>query len=450
MKLSHALRLGSQEMIALVGGGGKTTAMFRLAAELAETRPVLLTTTTRLCPGQIQQAPAHLTFDPAQHTLADILPLLQQAAKTYGQVLLVGYTEPEIDKAFGVPAETINRLADHFDIIINEADGSRMRSFKAPARFEPVIPRRTTVVIPVVGLDILGQPLTDATVHRANLVGEITGLLPGSPVTEETILAVACHPQGWLKHLPETARLVPLLNKADTPARRRAARSLAARLLACDRIDSVLIGAMQAEEPVSLVYSRVAAVVLAAGGSSRFGSPKQLARWQGQTFIERVVDTALASEAEPVMVTLGAEVEQCQALLADKPIQVVVSEDWAEGQSVSMRDGLAALPPNTGAAVFLLVDLPGVTPAIVDTLIERHRQNLPPLIWPEFEGRRGNPVLFDQALFAELAQITGDTGGRPLLLAYEDRAERVAVDEEAILQDFDRPEDLAAATANDD
>jgi molybdenum cofactor cytidylyltransferase len=107
-----------------------------------------------------------------------------------------------------------------------------------------------------------------------------------------------------------------------------------------------------------------------------------------------------------------------------------------------MQAGLAALPDNISSALFLLVDLPGLTPATIDALIERHRRTLAPVVWPEFEGQRGNPVLFDRRLFPDLAQISGDTGGRPLIRAYQDQAGRVAVDDEGILRDVDRPEDL--------
>jgi molybdenum cofactor cytidylyltransferase len=318
-----------------------------------------------------------------------------------------------------------------------------MRPFKAPADYEPVIPASTTVVTPVVGLDVLGRPLNDETVHRAALVSRLSRTPPDQPVTPDTVAAVLCHPQGGLKNAPPQARVIPLLNKAEVPARLAQARQIAPKLLDCPQIEAVIIGALQAKDkPVLEVQARTAAVVLAAGGSSRFGSPKQLARWGDQTFIERTVEAALASQAHPVIVVLGAEVEQSRAVLGDQPVQIVVNPAWAEGQSTSLKAGLARLPANVSSAVFLLVDQPGVTPDIIDALIERRRQTQALLIWPEFRGKRGNPVLFDRALFPELMQISGDTGGRPVLMAYQDQAERVAVENEAILLDFDRPEDL--------
>lgn len=466
MNLSQALRINPGDVVAFVGGGGKTTAMFQLANELAPRLRVLTTTTTRIFAAQIKRSPAHVTFDPARQNAADLLPQLDAAIAAHGQVLLIGQADAASGKAFGLPPEIIDTLAasGHFDVIINEADGSRMRPLKAPAAHEPVIPACTTLFVPVVGLDVLGQPLDDNTVHRAELVSRLSGTPLDRPVTGDTIAAVFCHPEGGLKHLPDQARVAPLLNKVDGKSGRlegrkagrgedgqvgpeylKAGREIAAKLLAHERVEAVALGAVQqADAPVAEVHSRVAAVILAAGGSTRFGSPKQLARWGDKTFIEGVVDTALASAARPVVVVLGAEADRCRTLLADCPLEIVFNPAWAQGQSTSLRAGLAALPAHTGGALFLLIDLPGITPNLINGLIQRHRETLAPLVWPEAEGRRGNPVLFDRTLFPELEQISGDTGGKPVLLKYKDQAERVEVRDARVLQDFDRPEDLAA------
>jgi molybdenum cofactor cytidylyltransferase len=450
MKLSHALNVKPGEVVALVGAGGKTTAMFLLANELATSMRVLTTTSTRIFAAQTKDSPVHVTFDPRQQAIADLLPQLDRAIAAYGQALLTGPPDPDSDKVSGVSPDTIDSLAGsgRFDVIINEADGSRTLPLKAPAAHEPVIPPCTTLVIPTAGLDVVAQPLGDDTVHRAELISQLTGTALGQPVTADTVARLLCHPEGGLKKVPAQARVVPLLNKVDETLGRdglKGARDIADKLLRCDLMDSVAIGSMRrAEAPVAEVHGRVAAVILAAGGSARFGSPKQLARWRGKTFIEQAVDTALASSARPVVVVLGAEVERCRAALADRPVEVVVNETWMQGQSTSMQAGLAALPANIGGAVFFLVDLPGVPPDLIDRLLQRHRETLAPLVWPEFEGRRGNPILFDRALFLELRQVKGDTGGKPVLLRYQDRAERVVVSDKSILQDFDRAESLAA------
>jgi molybdenum cofactor cytidylyltransferase len=258
-----------------------------------------------------------------------------------------------------------------------------------------------------------------------------------------TVSQVLGHPQGGLKNVPSQARVIPLLNKAESAAKVTVAREIAGKLLGYERIEAVAIGSVQAvNAPVLEVCSRTAVVVLAAGESARFGSPKQLARWGTQTFIERVVEVALASQAGPVIVVLGAETEHSQALLRNQAVQIVVNENWADGQSTSVKAGLGVLPENIGGVLFLLVDQPGITPEIINAIIERHRQTLVPAARPEFNGQPGNPVLFDRSLFVELQDIRGDVGGRAVLKNYLQQIERVPVDTPAILQDFDHPEDL--------
>jgi molybdenum cofactor cytidylyltransferase len=239
-ELSHALNINPGEVVALVGAGGKTTAMFLLANELATSMRVLTTTGTRIFAAQTKDSPVHVTSDPRQQTIADLLPQLDRAIAAYGQALLTGPPEPHGDKVFGVSPETIDILAGSgpFDVIINEADGSRMLPLKAPAAHEPVIPLSTTLVIPTAGLDVLAQPLGDDTVHRAELISQLTGTALGQPVTADTVARLLCHPEGGLKKVPLQARVVPLLNRVDEQLGSdglKAARDIANKLLRCDQ-----------------------------------------------------------------------------------------------------------------------------------------------------------------------------------------------------------------------
>ncbi len=188
---------------------------------------------------------------------------------------------------------------------------------------------------------------------------------------------------------------------------------------------------------------RVAAVVLAAGGAIRYGALKQLLPWGSGTLLTHVVDTALASSARPVVVVLGAQAEVCRAAMGERPVQVVVNPMWAQGQSTSVQVALAALPPETDAALFLLADQPSVQLSTLEALIARYCATRAPLVWPEFRGRRGNPVLFDRRLFPELMAQHGDVGGRAVLQVHAAEAQRVAVDDPGILTDIDTPDDYA-------
>ena len=450
MELTHAFRLQSKEIVALVGGGGKTTAMFRLAAELAaQGKRVVSTTTTRIFAAQIALAPQHLIFSPDQ-PVGDLMAALSQLLAAQPHVLVIGPPDYQTGKAFGLEPGVVEAIAGlpEVDAVLVEADGSRMRPFKAPAGHEPVVPGGTTLLVPVVGIDALGRSLTDDYVHRAERAAALAGVQPGVTVTPEIAAAVLAHPQGGLKGLPSGAgrRAVPLVNKVESAAELAAARDLAGRLLAYPQIDSVVIGAAGRDDPATETRGRVAAVVLAAGGAERFGAAKQLLPWAGGTLLSHAVDTALASQAGPVVVVLGHQADVCRAALGDRPAVVVYNAEWAQGQSSSVKAGLAVLPANVSAALFLLADQPGITPAVVNALIERHRSTLAPVVWPEYEGRRGNPVLFDRVTFPDLLRLSGDMGGRFVLQAYAGHAERVPVADPGILSDIDTPGDYARAT----
>lgn len=444
MNLTRALRIQPKEVVAFVGGGGKTTAMFRLAKELtAQGRRVITTTTTRIFASQIALAPHHIVH-PQGQPIAQLLTSLRQQLVSHLHILVIGETDPEIGKAFGIEPSAVEAMASlpEVDAILNEADGSRMRPFKAPADHEPVVPECTTLLVPVVGADVMGCPLNAEYVHRAGRVAELVGVKIGVEVTPEIVAAAVAHPQGGLKGLPPGARVLPLINKVEGERSLSGARDLARRLLAHQEIEAMALGAVgRNHDPVTEVWGRVGAVVLAAGASERFGATKQLLPWDGGTLLSHGVDVALASQAGPVVVVLGHQADACQAAVGDRPVQVVINPDWSQGQSSSVKAGLAALPSNLNAVLFLLADQPGITPAVINNLIARHRTTLAPVVWPEYEGRRGNPVLFDRATFPELMRLFGDTGGRPVLRTHAEQAERVPVSDPGILFDIDTPGD---------
>jgi probable selenium-dependent hydroxylase accessory protein YqeC len=253
VRLAEALDVPRSEVVAFVGGGGKTAAMFRLAREIAARgEHVLTTTTTHIFAAQIAQAPAHVVADDATREN------LSAALAAHRHVLVVGATDAGSGRAGGVSLELFRRLRAWFpDVcLLNEADGSRMRPFKAPAAHEPVIPVETTLVVPVVGADVFGRPLDAEHVHRPELVSVLSGAPLGAPITPEIVAGVLAHPAGGRKSVPAGARVVVLINKVETLPDRKPARDTAERLLREPAVDAVLLAGVRGDDPVLEVCSR--------------------------------------------------------------------------------------------------------------------------------------------------------------------------------------------------
>ena len=251
--LAEALGVTTGDVVALVGGGGKTTAMFRLAREIVERgEPVLTTSTTHIFADQVALAPASVRATEATRER------VRAALDAHRHVLVIGDTDPTTDRAAGVSPDLFAHLRTWCPrvCLLNEADGSRRRPFKAPARHEPAIPPETTLVVPVVGADVFGAPLDAEHVHRPALVQALGGAAPGTPVTPELVARVLAHPEGGRKNVPAQARVVVLINKVETLADREPARETARHLLREPAIEAVVLAAASADEPVLEVCRR--------------------------------------------------------------------------------------------------------------------------------------------------------------------------------------------------
>ena len=195
--------------------------------------------------------------------------------------------------------------------------------------------------------------------------------------------------------------------------------------------------------------SRIAGLLLAAGMSTRLGQPKQLLRYRGRTLLRRAAETGLAAGLDPLVVVIGAEAEAMRRELANLPVVVVENARYAEGQSTSLRAGLAALPADVAAVVTLLVDLPGVDAPLIQALVGAWEASGFPIVRPEYDGKPGNPVLFAARLLPELARAEGDEGGRHVLRAHAAEVQLMPVENAGVIQDVDTWEAYDALVAGE-
>ena len=193
---------------------------------------------------------------------------------------------------------------------------------------------------------------------------------------------------------------------------------------------------------------RIAAVVLAAGLSSRMGENKLLVDIGGQPLIRRTVQTALESHASPVIVVTGRDAALIERALGGLDVRFIKNDEFAKGLSTSLKSGLSQVPAESDGAVVVLGDMPSVTPALLDTLIAAFNPaDGRAICVATHAGKRGNPVLWARRFFPEMAAIEGDVGAKHIIAANDELVCEVEAQTDAPLVDIDTKEDLAAFTA---
>ncbi|MGD0623656.1 MAG: selenium cofactor biosynthesis protein YqeC [Thermodesulfobacteriota bacterium] len=242
MTLTEALDIKDREVISLVGGGGKTALMFALGKELSSRRKgIILTTTTKIWEPTPSPDFALFLSDQISETKKwvtaslEAYPCLLIATKRLKSAKLQGITPPWVEEIHTLPGVSI---------IIVEADGAAGRSLKAPREGEPVLPPNTTLLVPVVGIDILGCPLDEEHVFRSEIAARVLHMPRGSLITKEMVAGLL--PE-IIKGRPEGARVIPFINKIDLPGGLEKGKELAKVLLSLRQVkmERVVLGQAQ-------------------------------------------------------------------------------------------------------------------------------------------------------------------------------------------------------------
>jgi molybdenum cofactor cytidylyltransferase len=440
VRLREALRVQRGDVIAFVGAGGKTSALFRLASELrAEGWRVIATTTTRVAVHEAQRAP--LTIQ----VTADTVPItIRQALDQHGFVFLYREDDAGRRKIIGLTPNVVSGLVDavNSDVLLVEADGARRLPFKAPFDHEPVIPSDASLVVPVAGVDALGQPLDDEHIYNAARIRARYGFPEGSPLIPPWMAVTIRDPQLGLRAVPDSARVIPLLNKVATNGYdRMRARRVAQLVLRSPRVDAVALGAMQSPgDPVHELQQRVAAVILAAGTSSRMGRSKLLLPWDDRTVIETIVARLIAARIAEIIVVTGHQADEVAHLLADLPVQIVRNPAYAEGEMLSsLQIGLRVTPPSTAACLVVMGDQPMIEGRVIGRVLAAYAEGQRDIVLPVYRGQRGHPVLIGQRFWPELLALQRGAP-RDVIRRYPDQVAEVCVNTDSILRDIDTPE----------
>jgi len=199
-------------------------------------------------------------------------------------------------------------------------------------------------------------------------------------------------------------------------------------------------------EPEPEKGRRIAAIVLAAGRSTRMGGPnKLLAEVEGMPMVAHVARRLLASRARPIIAVLGNQADEVEAALGKLPVEKVRNPEFAGGLSTSLKRGIAASPQNLDGALICLGDMPLVSGRHLDRLIAAFNPlEGRAIIVPTRRGKRGNPVLWSKRFFPEMAELAGDVGAKHLIGEHAELVAEIEMDDDAILVDIDTQEALDA------
>ncbi len=255
--LSGALGLGIREMVSLVGAGGKTTLMFRLANELVlEGKKVVTTTTTKIMEPFKEETP-FLLLNQDEVTIKKYIHD-QIGGKRH---MTVASERIGSGKLKGISLNCVEGLWElrEIDYLIIEADGAAGRPIKAPRELEPVIPLNTTLVVGILGVDGLGMELNEKNVFQPERISKLTGLAMGERISEEALAILFTHPEGVFKGTPKSSRMITFLNKIDIPDGLKKAQCVAEKIIEKKnlRIERIILGQLKQEPPVVKVIKNL-------------------------------------------------------------------------------------------------------------------------------------------------------------------------------------------------
>jgi molybdenum cofactor cytidylyltransferase len=331
------------------------------------------------------------------HTVAELVPRIAAAVAQGADLVFVHGASVIVDRRDVIPEAVV-------------AAGGRVDHFGMP-----VDPGNMLLLCHVGETPVLGLPGCARSPKVNGFDWVLERLVAGVPVGPQDIMRMGAG--GLLAEIP--SRPLPRAEASPAPAAKPAAK--------------VPPG------------PRIAALLLAAGQSSRMGSNKLLAEVDGRPMVARVAQRLLSSHARPIVAVLGNEAARVDAALGKLPVERVRNPAFAEGLSTSLKAGLAALPEDIDGVLICLGDMPLVAGRDLDRLIAAFNPlEGRAIVVPMRRGKRGNPVLWAKRFIPEMAELAGDVGAKHLIGEHTELVCEVEMDSDGVLVDIDTPDALAA------
>ena len=332
------------------------------------------------------------------HAAADLAPHIAAAVKSGADLVFVHGASVIVDRRDVIPEAVV-------------AAGGQIEHFGMP-----VDPGNMLLMCHIGETPVLGLPGCARSPKVNGFDWVLERLVAGLPVGREEIMKMGAG--GLLAEIP--SRPLPRAEASPAPAAKPA----------------------QKKVPPGL---RIAALLLAAGQSSRMGSNKLLAEIDGRPMVARVAQRLLSSHARPIVAVLGNQADRVDAALGKLPVERVRNPAFAEGLSSSLKAGLAALPEDVDGVIVCLGDMPLVAGRDLDRLIAAFNPlEGRAIIVPTRRGKRGNPVLWAKRFIPEMAELAGDVGAKHLIGEHAELVCEVEMDSDGVLVDIDTPDALAA------
>jgi molybdenum cofactor cytidylyltransferase len=190
----------------------------------------------------------------------------------------------------------------------------------------------------------------------------------------------------------------------------------------------------------------LAAVILSGGASTRMGSPKALLPYQGRPFLEHLLEVTRHPKIAVRRVVLGAHAEPIAKAIRLNPDEIVIHQEWEQGQLSSLQAALRSLPSGTDGVLLCLIDHPLITAGLVDGLIEQFYATKAPIVLPVFEGRRGHPVIFSSKVYEELERAPAEVGARVVVWAHTKEISEYTTAEEGCVLNLNDPDTFERVT----